>query len=110
MKAKVTIAMELKNKGEEELQRKDYREATKLFHKALLYIKGKLCLKFEHIADLQLANYDIVNSKAYFGDQLFDGSFSTLITVKYLRLLNSYAQQNDISKTMGHPKASTILF
>ena len=45
MKAKVTIAKELKNKGIEELDRKDYREATKLFHKALLYVKGKSYLR-----------------------------------------------------------------
>lgn len=42
MKNKVTIAEELKNKGVEELQQKGYREATKLFHKALLYVKGLL--------------------------------------------------------------------
>ncbi|XP_076813947.1 tetratricopeptide repeat protein 9C-like [Clavelina lepadiformis] len=40
MKAKVGIAMELKNKGMEDLQHKEYREATKYFHRALLHIKG----------------------------------------------------------------------
>ncbi|XP_078488676.1 tetratricopeptide repeat protein 9C-like [Ciona intestinalis] len=40
MKTKVSVGMELKNKGVECVQAKNYREATKLFHQAMLYIKG----------------------------------------------------------------------
>jgi len=42
MKTKVGLAMELKNKGIEEMQLKDFREAAKCFHQALLHVKGKV--------------------------------------------------------------------
>jgi len=40
MKARVAAALEMKNKGIESLQNKDYRTSIKAFHQALLYIKG----------------------------------------------------------------------
>jgi len=40
MKRKVSISLELKNKGVEELQMSNYRNAMKYFHHSLLYLKG----------------------------------------------------------------------
>ena len=41
MKARVAAALEMKNKGIESLQNKEYRTSIKAFHQALLYIKGQ---------------------------------------------------------------------
>ena len=40
MQRKVSLSLELKNQADEELNNENYRNAIKLYHHSLLYIKG----------------------------------------------------------------------